>query len=78
MIVQRLRQAGDEAVLGEYADKAGHLVSGVIQQAQDARMVHVDIGDIEAVLPPHEQVPTETYVHGGSAFARTCSTCRAA
>jgi len=24
----------------------------------------VDIGDIEAVLPPHEQVPTETYVHG--------------
>ncbi len=64
VIVQRLRQAGDEAVLGEYADKEGHLVSGVIQQAQDPRVVHVDIGDIEAVLPAHEQVPTETYVHG--------------
>jgi N utilization substance protein A len=64
VIVQRLRQAGDDAVLGEYADKAGHLVSGVIQQSSDPRNVHVDIGDIEAVLPPHEQVPTETYVHG--------------
>jgi len=64
VIVQRLRQAGDEAVLGEYADKAGHLVSGVIQQTIDPRTVHVDIGEIEAVLPAHEQVPTETYVHG--------------
>jgi N utilization substance protein A len=64
VIVQRLRQAGDDAVLGEYAGKEGHLVSGVIQQTQDMRNVHVDIGDIEAVLPAHEQVPTETYVHG--------------
>jgi len=64
VIVQRLRQAGDEAVLGEYADRAGHLVSGVIQQSADPRNVHVDIGDVEAILPPHEQVPTETYTHG--------------
>ena len=64
VIVQRLRQAGDDAVLGEYAGKEGHLVSGVIQQTQDMRNVHIDIGDIEAVLPAHEQVPTETYVHG--------------
>jgi len=64
VIFQRLRQAGDDAVLGEYADKEGQLVSGVIQQTQDPRIVHVDIGQVEAVLPQHEQVPTETYVHG--------------
>ena len=64
VIFQRLRQAGDEAVLGEYAGKEGHLVSGVIQQTADPRNVHVDIGEIEAVLPAHEQVPTETYTHG--------------
>lgn len=64
VIVQRLRQAGDDAVLGEYAGKEGHLVSGVIQQTQDPRNVHVDIGQVEAVLPQHEQVPTETYTHG--------------
>ncbi len=64
VIVQRLRQAGDDAVLGEYADKQGQLVSGVIQQSSDPRNVHVDIGEVEALLPAHEQVPTETYVHG--------------
>jgi N utilization substance protein A len=64
VIFQRLRQAGDDAVLGEYAGKEGHLVSGIIQQTMDPRNVHVDIGDVEALLPAHEQVPTETYVHG--------------
>ncbi len=64
VIFQRLRQAGDEAVLGEFAGKEGHLVSGVIQQSSDPRNVHVDIGGVEAFLPAHEQVPTETYVHG--------------
>jgi N utilization substance protein A len=64
VIVQRLRQAGDDAVLGEYAGKEGQLVSGVIQQSSDPRNVHVDIGEVEAFLPAHEQVPTETYTHG--------------
>ena len=64
VIVQRLRQAGDDAVLGQYAEKEGHLVSGVIQQSADPRNVHVDIGEVEALLPGHEQVPTEVYGHG--------------
>ncbi len=64
VIVQRLRQVGDDAVLGQYADKEGQLVSGVIQQSSDPRNVHVDVGDVEALLPGHEQVPTETYEHG--------------
>jgi len=64
VIFQRLRQAGDDAVLGEYADKEGHLVSGIIQQSADPRNVHVDMGDVEGLLPAHEQVPTETYTHG--------------
>ncbi|WP_062203028.1 transcription termination factor NusA [Demequina salsinemoris] len=64
VIVQRMRQAGDDAVLGEYAGSEGHLVSGVIQQSADPKNVHVDLGDVEALLPQHEQVPTEEYVHG--------------
>lgn len=64
VIVQRLRQVGDDAVLGEYADKQGKLLSGIVQQSADSRNVHVDIGDVEAILPAHEQVPTETYEHG--------------
>ena len=64
IIVQRLREAGDDQVLGQFAGKEGHLVSGVIQQSSDPRNVHVDLGDVEALLPAHEQVPTEVYAHG--------------
>jgi N utilization substance protein A len=36
----------------------------VIQQGKDPRTVLVDLGKLEAVLPPAEQVPGERYVHG--------------
>ncbi|WP_106506291.1 transcription termination factor NusA [Brachybacterium timonense] len=64
VIFQRIRDLEDEAVLGEYADRAEDIVSGVIQQGRDPRMVMVDLGEVEAVLPPHERVPGEDYSHG--------------
>ncbi|MFC7405284.1 transcription termination factor NusA [Georgenia alba] len=64
VIVQRLRDAEDEQVMGNYRDKAGEILSGIVQQGRDPRVVLVDVGDMEAVLPSHEQVPTETYAHG--------------
>ena len=64
MILQRLRDAEDEQVLGEFRGREGDIVSGVVQQSRDPRMVHVDLGTVEAVLPPAEQVPGERYVHG--------------
>jgi len=39
-------------------------VAGVIQQGKDPKAVLVDLGRIEAILPPTEQVPGERYVHG--------------
>ena len=64
VIVQRLRDAEDDQVLGTFRGKEGEVLAGVIQQGRDPRMVLVDVGGTEAVLPPHEQVPTEEYVHG--------------
>lgn len=64
VIFQRIRDHEDEAVLGEYADRADDIVSGIIQQGRDPRMVQVDLGGVEAVLPPHERVPGEDYSHG--------------
>ncbi|GAA4980210.1 transcription termination factor NusA [Kineococcus glutinatus] len=64
VILQRLRDAEDEQVLGEFAGKEGDIVSGVVQQGRDPRMVQVDLGSVEAVLPPQEQVPGESYEHG--------------
>ena len=64
VIVQRLRDAEDDQVLGMFRGKEGEVLAGVIQQGRDPRVVLVDVGGTEAVLPPHEQVPTEEYVHG--------------
>ena len=64
VILQRLRDAEDEQVLGEYAESEGEIISGVVQQGRDPRMVQVDLGAVEGVLPPQEQVPGERYEHG--------------
>jgi transcription termination/antitermination protein NusA len=64
VILQRLRDVEDEMTFGEYAGHEGDIVAGVIQQGKDPRTVLVDLGKVEAVLPPAEQVPGERYVHG--------------
>ncbi|MFA5606868.1 MAG: transcription termination factor NusA [Leucobacter sp.] len=64
VINQRLRDLSDDAVLGSFKDKEGQIVSGVVQQGPNPRMVHIDVGDLEAILPPEEQVPGEEYPHG--------------
>lgn len=64
VIGQRLRDIADDAVLGEFKGKEGDIVAGMVQQGPNPRMVHVDLGTIEAILPPEEQVPGETYAHG--------------
>src|SRR6059036_3503781 len=64
VILQRLRDAEDDATLGEYAGREGDIVTGVVQQGRDPKNVLVDIGKLEAILPVQEQVPGETYAHG--------------
>ncbi len=65
VISQRLRDIADDAVLGEFRGKEGDIVAGVIQQGPNPRMIHIDLGSVEAILPPEEQVPGEEYPHGG-------------
>ncbi|MDE0547191.1 transcription termination factor NusA [Microbacterium sp. C7(2022)] len=64
VISQRLRDIADDAVLGEFRGKEGDIVAGMIQQGPNPRMIHVDLGTVEAILPPEEQVPGEEYAHG--------------
>ncbi|GAA1350721.1 transcription termination factor NusA [Falsarthrobacter nasiphocae] len=64
LIQQRLREAEDDTILGEFKDKVGEILSGVIQQGRDPRVIKVDLGSVEASLPPSEQAPGEDYRHG--------------
>lgn len=63
-ISTRLKALSEDATFGEYSGREGDLVTGVVQQGSDKRLVFVDIGKVEAVLPPEEQVPNERYPHG--------------
>lgn len=64
VIAQRMREISDEGLLGEFKGKEGDIVAGVIQQGQRPYMVYVNLGSIEALMPPEEQVPGEDYSHG--------------
>jgi N utilization substance protein A len=64
IILQRLRDAEDDAKFGEFSGKEGDVISGVIQQGRDPQDVLVDLGRLEAHLPLVERVPGERYDHG--------------
>ncbi len=64
VIMQRLRDAEDFQVMGAYRGKSGEILAGTIDADRSTRNVKVNVGDVEAILPPHEQVPGEVYRHG--------------
>ena len=42
----------------------GDVISGVVQQGRDPKMINVNLGRVEGRIPPQEQVPGEVYNHG--------------
>jgi N utilization substance protein A len=64
VLLNRLREAEGDVTLVEFTGREGDLVSGVVQQGTNPRMIRVDLGKLEANLPPEEQVPGESYAHG--------------
>jgi N utilization substance protein A len=64
VLLGRLREAEGDATLIEFTGREGDLVSGVIQQGSNPRMIRVNLGKIEANLPPEEQATGEIYGHG--------------
>ncbi|MFM1909860.1 MAG: hypothetical protein RLZZ545_558 [Actinomycetota bacterium] len=64
VIKQQMRASNDAEIVGEFTASVGDIVSGVIQQGRDPKMIHVNLGRIEGRIPPQEQVPGEVYTHG--------------
>ena len=60
VIVQKIREVSREVLFGEFSEKKGEIVSGIIQKA-DGGVVILDLGKLEGVMVQKEQVPTETY-----------------
>ncbi len=64
VIKQAMRATNDAEIVGEFTASVGDVISGVIQQGRDPKMVNVNLGRIEGRIPPQEQVPGEVYEHG--------------
>jgi len=60
VILQKIREAEKSAILDEYKDRIGTIVSGMVLR-RDGQFIVVDIGRGQAVMPPQEQMPRERY-----------------
>lgn len=60
VILQTIREAEREAVLADYQEHIGEVMTGMVQR-MDGRNVVIDLGRGQAVMPPEEQVHTEYY-----------------
>lgn len=63
VILQKLREAERDAILGEYKTKEGEIVSGVVQRF-DRGNVYIDLGRTTGVLFFNETIPGEHYRAG--------------
>ena len=60
VILQCIREAEKDIVVNEFSDKIGKIVTGTIQNIEGNTYL-VNLGKIEAFLPPHEQVRGESF-----------------
>ncbi|MGI5828119.1 MAG: transcription termination factor NusA [Patescibacteria group bacterium] len=60
VILQKIREAEKAAIISEFEDRVGTLVSGMVLR-RDGQFIIVDIGRGQALLPPQDQVRNEKY-----------------
>jgi transcription termination/antitermination protein NusA len=58
VIVQKLREAERESIVGEFTDKENTIVSGLVQRIERGT-AFIDLGRTTAILPFEEQIPSE-------------------
>ncbi len=63
VVVQRLREAENDAVLSAFEDKIGTIVTGTISRVEP-KLVRIDLGHANAIMPKSEQIDGEYYTVG--------------
>ncbi|MDR0365352.1 MAG: transcription termination factor NusA [Bifidobacteriaceae bacterium] len=64
VIVGRLRDVDDSHVIGTFEARENEIVTGTVVHAGDTKSIKVDLGGVEGVIPPQEQIPGEKLNHG--------------
>lgn len=60
VILQKLREAERDVVFAEYQDKVGTILNGTVQRVEP-RVVYIDVGKAQGILPQSEQIYGERY-----------------
>ena len=63
VILQRLREAEREIIMGEYEDKIGTVINGVVSRVEGS-IIRVDLGRAQTIMPRSEQIQSERYYSG--------------
>ena len=60
VVVQKFREAEREILYNQYITKEKDIMTGIVQR-RERKNVIVQLGKIDAILTPNEQIPTEEY-----------------
>jgi len=60
VVVQKFREAEREILFNQYIEKEKDIVTGIVQRYERKNVI-VQIGKIDALMPPNEQIPGEMY-----------------
>lgn len=63
VVLQRLREAEREIVMEEYEDKIGTVINAIVNRVE-GRIVRVDLGKAQGIMPASEQIQGERYYPG--------------
>lgn len=63
VVMQRLRDAERDLVFGDYKDRRGEIIHGIVQRFDKGSII-VNLGRTEAELPLKEQISKEAYKQG--------------
>lgn len=60
IVIQKIKDYERDIIYSEYADRERELINGLIQRI-DGGNLYVDLGKMEGIVPPQEQIQGESY-----------------
>ncbi|GAA0683090.1 MULTISPECIES: transcription termination factor NusA [Clostridium] len=60
VVVQRIKEAERNIIYNEFVEKEYDIITGIVAR-KDKNNIFVDLGKVEAILGPNEQMPGESY-----------------
>lgn len=63
VIIQKIREAEKVSVMGEYGQKEGEIVAGIVERVERG-VIYIDMGRAMGIIPYEEQIPSEHWKTG--------------